>query len=78
MAAFLALTVGRVPGLVAPLLLLAAYGLLARALATGARTPAAGSGAEPALDSGRSGGAEPAPTLDSGRSGGAEAVQQAG
>ncbi|GAA4445921.1 hypothetical protein GCM10023170_025410 [Phytohabitans houttuyneae] len=77
-AAFLALTVGRVPGLVAPLLLLAAYGLLARALATGARTPAAGSGAEPALDSGRSGGAEPAPTLDSGRSGGAEAVQQAG
>jgi len=30
--AFFALTVGRVPGLVAPLLLLAAYGLLARAL----------------------------------------------
>ncbi|BCB76153.1 hypothetical protein GCM10022251_68250 [Phytohabitans flavus] len=41
--AFFMLTVGRVPGLVAPLLLLAAYGLLARATATpaGARPESA-------------------------------------
>ncbi|MDQ7904999.1 hypothetical protein RB614_10745 [Phytohabitans sp. ZYX-F-186] len=37
--AFFALTVGRVPGLVAPLLLLAAYGLLARAVAAPAAKP---------------------------------------